>query len=503
MGRISKEVRIVAIFLVLLLPILILGGKWWYSVSSKPQGRTERITAYLPRNGMMVDHRVSISGDGRWVAFSDIAQINGGPWSQGVMVYDRVSGKTMRISKGYDGSPENMTSSNPIISTNGRFVAYVSYSSNLIPADRNGTDDVYVYDLQEGKTSLVSVSTQGFQANAQSSYPSISEDGRYITFLSDASNLVPKDTNGVRDVFVHDCIRGETLRILAGTDDDQTNGVPFLPEISANGRFVVFYHEDPSHVEETGQYITRVVLYDRQNGDITRLAEVGQSQMTYHIPGNLSISGDGRFVIFPIWRNIEKENHLEYRQEWLLLDRQTGIQKPIMEGLMIADPAITPDGRYIVFLTGDTDLVKGDNNKEADIYVFDRKTGKYSRVSVSSYGDQGNRPATYPAISADGHHVVFVSDSRNLAAHDTNGAEDIFVRDLGDQHSYQRGDDTPPNGAPYPPLEFPQATPSVVYPYPPVEFPLITPTKSYSTPTPELLQLTPPEAYPSPIEGYP
>src|SRR5439155_1734749 len=125
-------------------------------------------------------------------------------------------------------------------SADGRYVVFQSFASNLVSGDANGLGDVFVRDRQSGATELVSVATGGAQGNGGSNYPSISADGRYVAFASDASNLVSGDTNGVEDVLVHDLQTGATERVSIATGGAQGNGDSRAPSISADGRYVAF-----------------------------------------------------------------------------------------------------------------------------------------------------------------------------------------------------------------------------------------------------------------------
>jgi Tol biopolymer transport system component len=149
---------------------------------------------------------------------------------------------TERVSLGPGGVQGNEQSSGPAISADGRFVAFQSAASNLVPGDTNGAQDIFVRDRQTGTTRRVSVGPGGVQTNAEASsgVPAISADGRFVAFESDATNLVPGDTNGAIDVFVRDRQTGTTRRISVGPGGVQGNSDSGGPAISADGRFVAF-----------------------------------------------------------------------------------------------------------------------------------------------------------------------------------------------------------------------------------------------------------------------
>ena len=133
-------------------------------------------------------------------------------------------------------------SNQPAISANGRYVAFVSFASNLVTGDTNATSDIFVYDRQTGATERVSVGAGGTQSNGASNQPDISADGRYVAFESDASNLIGADTNGETDIFVHDRNSGFTIRasLANGVTGAEGNGSSNEPRISDDGQLVAF-----------------------------------------------------------------------------------------------------------------------------------------------------------------------------------------------------------------------------------------------------------------------
>jgi tricorn protease-like protein len=162
-----------------------------------------------------------------------------------VFVRDRQSGTTSRVSLASNGAQGSANSTDPAISADGRFVAFVSNASNLVAGDTNDTGDIFVHDRQTGTTSRVSVASGGTQGSGPSSAPSISADGRFVAFGSDAANLVAGDTNGEPDVFVHDRQTGTTSRVSVASDGTQGitifhSDVSFTSSISADGRFIAF-----------------------------------------------------------------------------------------------------------------------------------------------------------------------------------------------------------------------------------------------------------------------
>ncbi|MPZ52869.1 MAG: hypothetical protein GEU79_09070, partial [Acidimicrobiia bacterium] len=149
-------------------------------------------------------------------------------------------GDTTRVSVNSDGTEGNSDSIRPSVSADGGFVAFASDSSNLVEGDSNGSSDVFVHDMDSGVTSRVSVDSDGTEGNSHSIRPSVSADGGFVAFDSDASNLVAGDGNGSSDVFVHDVDSGETVRVSVSSDGTEGNSDSVAPSVSADGGFVAF-----------------------------------------------------------------------------------------------------------------------------------------------------------------------------------------------------------------------------------------------------------------------
>ncbi len=331
--------------------------------------------------------RPSISADGRFIAFDTSAR-NLIPNGNGrdVMVYDRITGVTTRASTkhpsfGNTGNP-NGTSYVAKISANGRFVVFLSTASNLILGDTTVSDtDAFVRDLELGVTTRVNVSSSGAQSSSGANWPAISGDGRFVVFLSADPNLVPNDTNGKTDVLLHDLATGVTTLMSVSKKGDQPPADSIAPAISGDGRLVSFGVDTNNLVPGDTNFGTDVFVKDRITGDVTRV--------------NVSSSGDQ--AIFP--------------------------------SCGFSSQSISLDGRFVAFLCNAANLVPGDTNSTVDVFVHDLSTGNTVRVNVGANGTQSTVEAVqWPAISSDGQTVAFVSEATDLVAGDTNGFSDVFVR---------------------------------------------------------------------------
>src|SRR5258706_12926625 len=275
-------------------------------------------------------------------------------------------GDTIRVTVDSSGGQGIGPSFGSSISADGRYVAFHSDAINLVPNDTNENIDVFIHDTQTGNTTRVSVDSNGVQSNGGSSAPAISADGRYVAFDSAATNLVPNDTNGNWDVFIHDMQTGNTTRVSIDSNGTESNGGSGSSSISADGRYVAFESEATNIVPDDTNGADDVFVHDLQTGN-TRRVSVDSSG----VQANGS-SGD-----------------------------------PYLWG----GSAISADGRFIVFGSGATNLVPNDTNGSGDYFIHDMQTGATTRVSVDSSGAQSSNGCFFcylwpPSISADGGYVA-------------------------------------------------------------------------------------------------
>ena len=327
------------------------------------------------------------------------------------------------------------------ISTDGRYVAFESGASTLVPFDTNNAYDVFVRDRQTGATTRVSVDSAGGQGttNTNSSTPALSADGRYVAFVSDASNLVPNDTNDTLDIFVHDRQTGSTTRVSVDSNGGQGNGHSYLPALNADGRYVAFASWASNLVPGDTNDLGDVFVHDRQTGSTTRVSVDNAGGQSNSESFSASLSADGRYVAFGSWASNLVPNDTNDTWDIFVHDRQTGRTTRVSvdsageqgngEFGSTASPALSADGRYVAFVSDASNLVPNDTNDRGDIFVHDRQTGSTTRVSVDSTGGQGNEESYSSSLSADGRYVAFSSSASNLVPGDTNAAYDIFVHD--------------------------------------------------------------------------
>ena len=403
------------------------------------QGDTERISQRPNSQGLDGDSLTpSISGDGRYVAYASLAtNLVAGDTNafSDVFVHDRQTGATTRVSVSSNGAQANAGSVSPSISADGRYVAFTSGASNLVAGDTNGVSDVFVHDRRTGRTTLVSRSTAGVQGNNFSTGAAISADGRYVAFGSFASNLVPGDTNGTWDVFVHDRQTGVTTRVSVDSNGTEGNLPSSSPAISADGRFVAFQSDSTNLVPNDSNAATDVFLHDRQTGSTVRVSIAANGADPNGSSTGASLSATGRFIAFGSSASNLVPEDTNAAGDVFVYDRQTGTTSRVsvnssgVQGNGDSGAAsISGDGRYVGFLSNATNLVAGDTNGTYDIFVRDRQSGSTKRVSVASDGAQANGASNFGlSMSSDGRYVAFPSRATNLVDADDDLFIDIFV----------------------------------------------------------------------------
>jgi Tol biopolymer transport system component len=347
---------------------------------------------------------------------------------------------TQLISVNSNGDSGNNRADSPSISADGRYIVFESSASNLVPDDTNGTEDIFLRDLQTNETRLVSLSAVGSLGNNDSSDSSISADGRYVVFESDADNLVPEDTNGDEDIFLRDLQANTTIRISVSSNAALGNNDSSDPSISANGRYVVFESDASNLVANDTNAIKDIFVRDLQT-NTTRLVSFGDGgegggTLSNNESSDPAISADGRYIVFESDASNLDLNDTNDTEDIYLYDMETNTTR-LVSAIVgssgnneSSDPSISADGRYVVFESDADNLVDDDTNGEEDIFVRDLQANTISLVSFSFNGGQGNDSSSNPKISADGRYVVFESDASNLVPNDSNDTTDIFVRDL-------------------------------------------------------------------------
>jgi Tol biopolymer transport system component len=346
-----------------------------------------------------------------------------------------------RVSVATEGAQANKSSYSAAVSADGRVVAFQSDATNLVPGDTNGVVDVFVRDRQAGTTERVNVAADGAQANGgygftNSGIPALSADGRFVAFTSDASNLVPGDTNGVPDIFVRDRQAGTTERVSVAAGGAQANGFGSdTPSLSVDGRFVAFRSFASNLVPGDTSSVSDIFVRDRQAGTTERINVASDGTEAGNTSDAPSLSVDGRFVAFRSGASNLVPGDTNGVPDIFVRDRQAGTTERVnvaADGAQANDGysfpgGISADGRFVAFTSDASNLVPGDTGP-SDIFVRDRQAGTTERVNVAADGTQANGFGAYsPFLSADGRFVAFQSTATNLVPGDTNDIGDVFV----------------------------------------------------------------------------
>lgn len=380
----------------------------------------------------------SVSEGGEFIAFQSGAtnlvpgDTNG---MSDIFVKNTITGVTEQIDVDVNGVQSNHNGWEPAITPDGRYVAYQSGATNIVPGDTNWVIDIYVYDRQTGNTEMVSVGSMGVGGNAHSFHPTISDNGTKIAFMSQATNLVAGDTNGANDIFVHDRRSGITTRVSVDSSGVQGNSTSDHGSISGDGRFVAYHSSATNLVTGDSNGVIDCFTHDTASGFTTRTSEGTLGEAGIHHSKDPVISADGRYVAFESFSsNFIPGDTIS--GDIFVKDRWTGLIERVSKhsnGYPTSDDcydaAISNDGRYVTFWTLSGYLLPNDTNNKRDVFVHDRTTGVTERVSVKSDGSQaGSGYCVEPDISPDGRYATFRADGY-LTPGDSNGFDDLFLHD--------------------------------------------------------------------------
>jgi len=465
-------------------------------------GQTPRLlssaeVSQVPAGGDGSSSGAILSADGRYVVFVSaandllppsniVAPRIAFPETLNVFLRDRFQQATTLISVNDTGSGGGDGDSVPVgISTNGQYVLFESLAANLVAGDTNQVADIFVRDLGGGTTILVSVGTNGVSANGQSRSATMTPDGRYIAFVSEASNLVVGDTNQLADVFVRD-LGSATTTLVSVRGPNYWKGSSELPQISDDGRYVAYYSNSVLAGRTAGDVYVRdlvtgkhtcasqygrtylhsfyvasfnhalsadgrflayesavvpgaagvILRYDLETGqtDVVRTNAAVLGQL-YYETRSLGISGDGRFIVF-VANAYDGSGTNTCVQLW---DAQSG-QCTLVSGdpnnavptNSLCDwPALDPSGRYVSFMSTARGLVTNTLRGDYHLYLRDTQTG--TTILLDGDANGAGSPVTanaIPSFSADGSLVVFDCADSELVANDKNHATDVFLREI-------------------------------------------------------------------------
>jgi Tol biopolymer transport system component len=361
----------------------------------------------------------SISADGRWITFASNADnLVEGDTNQtaDIFVFDRLTERFERVSVSSEGLEANAISTRPAISADGRFVAFESLADNLVYGDTNFLSDIFVHDRLTGLTAWVSVDANGFEGNGWSEQASISGDGHYVAFISAADNLLPNDTNGVRDAFLHNRLSGYTQRASISSNGEQANGETSTAIVTPSSRTVMF-------LSQAGN------LTGSNNPSSSIFAHNRLLPRTAQIPGTgeavgLDTSTGGQWIAYRLPDDAQTAKNV------YIYDQLNESTYTARFPATLTQHALGNNGGHIAAVG------TPNNGRTFDLYWHNIESGE-TLIPVEGVSD------VRPAISANGNVIAYVQEE--------NGIPQIYIFNRGVQPEptyYISGRVTSPLGDP-------------------------------------------------------
>ncbi len=349
-------------------------------------------------------------------------------------------GSIVRVSTDSNGVQSNADSFPPVISADGTQVAFMSVASNLVVGDTNAKSDIFVKNLGTGALTRVSTNSNGVQGNGEcQASVAFSTDGTQVAFWSNSSNLVAGDTNGTYDVFVKNLNTGAVTRVSTDSSGVQGNGLSHSPVFSADGTQVAFVSHADNLVAGDTNGVDDIFVKNLNTGVLTRVSTNSNGEQGNGADSLYPVfSADGTQIAFFSGANNLVEGDTNGVADIFVKNLSTGAVIRVstdsngVQGNSFSyyHPVFSADGTQVAFASYASNLVAGDTNGSYDIFVKNLSTGVVTRVSTDASGNQGNKHSLDPVFSADGTQIAFYSDATNLVAGDTNANRDIFVKNL-------------------------------------------------------------------------
>lgn len=380
----------------------------------------------------------SVSADGRFVAFTSAAtrlvpgDTNG---LRDVFLRDRTLGTTERISVATGGGQASGSSLQAVVSGDGRRVAFLTLAPDLGGVDLGGRPNppflVYLRDRVAGTTVPVSVTPDGRAPSTDSAHAALSSDGRLVAFASAAFDLVPGDTNGCEDVFLADVEAGTLARASLGPGGEQVVASSGEPSLSADGRTLAFASAAWDLVPGDTNGTWDVFVKDLVTGAVERVSVASDGAEASGTSRTPRLSADGRFVAFESSAPDLVDGDDNGTWDVFVHDRLTGLTVRASGGSLAAlRPSLSAHGERVAFQSDAPDLGPGDTNGATDVFLRDLRSGEVIRLSVDAAGAEVAGASLSPALSPDGSVVAFSSDATTLVPGDANGVRDVFTRAL-------------------------------------------------------------------------
>ena len=331
------------------------------------------------------------------------------------------------VSRSTGGGAANQPSTEPAISLDGGTVVFTTMASDAVEGDADRVLDIVKVDTSNGKATLLGREPFAIVRKEDNHSPSVNRDGTLVAFVGEGG-LAPNDAPTDPDVFVIGLGRG-TITLVSAATQGEPDGGSTGPVISDDGSTVVFI-SSAGNLDRgaLGDKVSRVHIRDLDRRQTTRLDGAVR-------PISVDVSGDGRWVVFDSSANDLVPADSNGVRDVFLYDRETETFSRVSIGTGRVEgnsgsqnPEISSDGRYIAFESNATNLVRGDTNDRQDVYLHDRLTGKTTRVSVQSDGEDIDFDSSLGSIDAAGRHIAFTT-RRSLTGADLNARDDVYLRD--------------------------------------------------------------------------
>jgi putative cell wall-binding protein/Tol biopolymer transport system component len=435
-GRLMLSAVLVCGLVVVLTPLQA-AGLWTDALT------TTRVSA--PADGVTEMDRGAkgpeLSEDGRYVAFATGKKLIASDTNGEIDVYvrDMMTGDLMLASVGDDeslGNDDAVSSDReggPSISADGRYVAFASNADNLVPVDHStgkGGRDIFVRDLESKTTTLVSGDDNGHEGGCRN--PAISADGRFIAYQTER-DVDPNDDNGDWDIYVYDMMTGDTVCASTDSDGDFWYSDSEHCDISGDGRYVVF-ESDNEYVAADDNGDQDIYMKDMQTGELHLLSVDENGQVDNEYSYYPQISTDASYVVFDSYAVLSSEDKNFDTKDVYGYDMATGKTELISVHLPFAVDWYRGSRSPSVSADGrfvaffsGVQISETDNNENQDIYVYDRAIDAYTRLDVTRLIDDDTRNF---ALSGDGMWLGFDSDDNRITAGDNNGRKDVFLTEV-------------------------------------------------------------------------
>jgi len=384
----------------------------------------------------------SVTPNGRWVAFDSGATNLGLAHSAGdfqVFLRDRKTGILVHVSKDPAGlTAGNGSSYDPCISANGRRIVYYSNSDNLAAGDLDSGDDLFLYDVRTGANSILPVNADGVPADGTSQIygNALSQNGRWLVFNSNATNLAPGTGAGINQVYLLDLNKGAVTLLSVDPAGIPGNGPSQAPSISPNGKWVVFESNAPNLVAGDLNADRDIFVRDLRHGTTRRVSIGDDGAESNSLCTTSAVSNDGKSVVFRSLADNLAGVDLNGKFDVFLRDDRAGRTFRISQDADGADgdghsyeACIAANGKTVVYYSYATNLIKGVASAQGGVYLFDRRTATTRQIDLGPAGELPDAKGYVYQASMDptGKWLTFSTSSTSLAGASTGGYDQMYV----------------------------------------------------------------------------